>query len=57
MKDCILVVDMSKKNESNLHCFWSRVVIKLDILVSKANVLTYNWSFSENLENYKKLIL
>ena len=30
---------------------------KLDIMVHKANVLTYIWSFSENLENYKILIL
>ena len=32
-------------------------MLKLDIMVPKANVLTYIWSFSENLENSRKLIL
>ena len=27
---------------------------KLDIMVHKANVLTYIWNFSENLENCTK---
>ena len=32
-------------------------LLKLDIMVRKANVLTYIWSFNENLVNYRKLIL
>ena len=32
-------------------------LLKLDIVILKANVLTYIWSFSENLENYRKLVL
>ena len=32
-------------------------LLKLDIMVRKANVSTYIWSFFENLENYRKLIL
>ena len=32
-------------------------LLKLDIAVCKVNVLTYTWSFSENLENYRKQIL
>ena len=49
---------MSNENENNF-CFVSGPVglLELDIMVRKANVLTYIWSFSENLENYRKLIL
>ena len=49
---------MSNKNENNF-CIVSGPVglLKLDILVRKANVLTYILSFSANLENYRKLIL
>ena len=32
-------------------------MLTLDIMVRKANVSTYIWSFSENLENDRKLIL
>ena len=32
-------------------------LLKLDIMIHKANVLTYIWCFSENLENSRKLIL
>ena len=44
---------MSNKNENNF-CIISGPVglLKLDIMVHKANVLTYIWSFSEHLENY-----
>ena len=31
-------------------------MLKLDVMVRKANVLAYIWSFSENLENSRKLI-
>ena len=31
-------------------------LLKLDIMVCKANVLKYIRSFSEKLENYKKMI-
>ena len=49
---------MSNKNENNF-CIISGPggLLKLDILVRKANVLTYILSFSENLENYRRLIL
>ena len=53
-----LTVDMSNKNENNVALFLVQGgLLKLHIMVSKANVLTYIWSFSENLENYRKLIL
>ena len=50
---------MLNKNEDNfLHCFWCRGgLLKLDIMVCKAATVTLIWSFSENLENYRKLIL
>ena len=32
-------------------------LLKLDVMVCKANGLTYIWSFSENLENSRKLII
>ena len=32
-------------------------LLKLDIMVHKADVLTYIWSFRENLQNFRKLIL
>ena len=49
---------MSKKNENNF-CIISGPVglLKLDIMVCKADLLTYIWSFHENLENYRKLNL
>ena len=52
------VVDMSNKNGNNF-CIISGPgrLLKLDIMVCKANVLTYIWSFCENLENYRRLIL
>ena len=57
-KGCILVVDMSNENENNF-CTISGPggLLKLDIIVCKANVLTYIWGFSEDWENYRKLIL
>ena len=49
---------MSNKNENNFTVFlvqgW---LLKLDIMVRNAHVFRYIWSFSENLENSKKLIL
>ena len=49
---------MSNKNENNFYIIsCPGVLLKLDIMVPKANVLTYIWSFSENLENSRKLIL
>ena len=49
---------MSNKNENNFHIIsCPGGLLKLDIMIDKANVLTYIWSFSENLENYRKLIL
>ena len=56
--DCTLTVHMSNKNENNFYiisCPWG--FLTLDIMIWKANVLTYIWSFSENLEHYRKLIL
>ena len=32
-------------------------MLNLDVMVRKANVLAYIWSFSENLENSKKIDL
>ena len=50
--------DMSNKNENNFYIISClRGLLKLDIMPHKANVLIYIWSFSENLENYRKLIL
>ena len=45
-KDCISVLDMSNKNE-NIFCIISCPggLLKFDIMVHKANVLTYIWSF------------
>ena len=49
---------MSNKNENSFYIFSCPAgLLKLDIMVRKANVLTYIWSFSENLENSRKLIL
>ena len=49
---------MSNKNENNFYItYCPGGLLKLDIMVSNANVFKYNWSFSENLENYRKLIL
>ena len=49
---------MSNENENNF-CTISGPggLLKLDIIVCKANVLTYIWGFSEDWENYRKLIL
>ena len=54
----ILVLDMSNNNKNNF-CITSCPggLLKLDIMVCKANVLTHIFSFSENLENSRKLIL
>ena len=49
---------MSNKNENNFYIIsCAGELLKLDIMVHNANVLTYIWSFSENLENSRKLIL
>ena len=50
---------MSNKNENNftLLIVQGGGLLKLDIMLRKANELTYIWRFSENLENYRKLIL
>ena len=49
---------MSNKNENNFYIIsCPGGFLTLDIMVQKANVLTYIRSFSENLENYRKLIL
>ena len=49
---------MPNKNENNFYLVSGPGALsKLDIMVRKANVWTYIWSFSENLENYRKLIL
>ena len=49
---------MSNKNENNLYITsFPQGLLKLDIMVRNANVFRYIWSFSENLENYRKLIL
>ena len=46
------------KNENNFYIIsCPGTLLKLDIMLRKANVLTYIWSFSENLENSRKLIL
>ena len=56
-EDYILVVDMSNENENNFTLFLVQGgLLKLDIMLRKAKVLTYIWSFSENLENSRKLI-
>ena len=48
---------MSNKNENNFYILsCPGGLLKLDITVRKANVLTYIWSISENLENSRKLI-
>ena len=49
---------MSNKNENNFYIVSGPVgLLKLDIMVHKADVFTYIWNFSENLENYKILSL
>ena len=49
---------MSNKNENNFYIIsFQGALLKLNIMLHKANVLTYFWSFSENLENSRKLIL
>ena len=49
---------MSNKNENNFYITsCPGGLLKLDIMVRNANVFRYIWSFSENLENYRKLIL
>ena len=54
-EDCILAVDMSNKNETNFYIIsCPGGLLKLDITVHKANVLTYIWSFSENLKKFQK---
>ena len=40
---------MSKKNENNFRIFSGpEDLLKLDIMVSKTNVLTYIWKITEN---------
>ena len=52
------MVDMSDKNENNFYIIsCPGGLLKLDIMVRNSNVFRYIWSFSENLENYRKLIL
>ena len=48
---------MSNKNENNFCIIAGPGGCLNRIMVHKANVLTYIWSFTENLENYRKLIL
>ena len=49
---------MSNKNENNFYIIsCPGGLLKLDITINKANVLMYIWSFSENLENSRKLTL
>ena len=49
---------MSNKNENNFYVTTCPgALLKLDIMIHKANVLTYIWSFSENFKNFRKLIL
>ena len=49
---------MSKKDEHHFTLFLvQRGLLALDIMVRNANVFRYIWSFSENLENSRKLIL
>ena len=49
---------MSNNKENNYYIIsCPGGLFKLDIMVRKANVLTYIWSFSENFENSRKLIL
>ena len=55
----VLPLDMSNQNETNF-CTVSGPGgggSELYIMVCKAAIVTYIWSFSENLQNYKKLIL
>ena len=49
---------MSNKNENNF-CIVSGPggVLKLNIIIHKVAIITYIWSSSANLENYRKLIL
>ena len=49
---------MSNNNENNF-CIISGPVglLKFDIIVHKVNLLTYIWSFCENFQNCRKLIL
>ena len=49
---------MSKKSENNFYITsCPGGLLKLDIMVHNTNVFRYIWSFSKNLENYRKLIL
>ena len=46
---------MSDKNENNFYIIsCPGGMLKLDITVLEANVLTYIWSFSENFEKFQK---
>ena len=57
-KDCILVVDMSNKDEYDFYIIsCPGGLLKFDITVCKANVLRYIWRISEDLENSRKLML
>ena len=39
-----------------LRCVWSKGLLKPDIMVRKAALVTYILNSSKNLENYRKLI-
>ena len=55
---CILAVDLSNKNNKKiLRCVWSKGLLKPNIMVRKGAIVTYIWSFHENFENYRKLVL
>ena len=49
---------MSNKNENYFSIDSGlRGLLRLDIMVCKVAILTYLWSFSENLENCRKVTL
>ena len=55
MKVFIVHEDMSNKNENNF-CIAScpergKGLLKFDIMICKAAIVTYIWGFSENLKN------
>ena len=48
---------MINKNKSNFCIVSGRGVLKPNIMVRKGAIVTYIWSFHENFENYRKLVL
>ena len=62
-KDCTLVVevvDILNENKIIFPLFLVRGeggVLKPNIMVRKGAIVTYVWSFHENFENYRKLVL